>query len=196
MTRRIIGAAALSSALALSSIAGIATAQEPIEPAEPPADEVVASSMTSGTIVAVENPDGSTTYYLQTEAGQLVELSFGPGWFWGPLSALWPEAVEGASVEIGGNVRDGMPSDSASDVALEQAAKDPVLKVNALDGAKRAQGKPPWAGGPKVQGPAHPGYVGWSKGQANKAAGAEKAAKPEKPGRPAHAGPKGPRDDE
>ena len=182
MTRRSIGAAALSSALALSSVAGIASAQEPVEPAAPPADQVVASNTTSGTIVAVENADGSTTYYLQSEDGQVVELSFGPAWFWGPLSALWPEAVDGATVEIGGNVRDGMPSEAAP------------VKVNTVNGAKRAQGKPPWAGGPKVQGPAHPGYVGWSQGQANKAAHA--AAKLEKPGKPAHAGPKGPRDDE
>jgi hypothetical protein len=138
----------------------------------------------------------SVVYSLQTEDGQLIQLSFGPSWFWGPLSDLWPEAVEGASVEIGGNLRDGLPSEDASDVALEQAPKDPVLKVDTLNGAKRAQGKPAWAGGPKVQGPAHPGYAGWSQGQANKAAGAEKAAKPEKPGRPAHAGPKGPREDE
>jgi hypothetical protein len=191
MTRRIIGSALLSTALAVSSMAGMVTAQEPVEPV----DEV-APSTTSGTIVAEQNDDGSIVYSLQTEDGQLVQLSFGPSWFWGPLSALWPEAVEGASVEIGGNLRDGLPSEDASDVALEQAAKDPVLKVDTLNGAKRAQGKPPWAGGPKVQGPAHPGYAGWSKGQANKAAGAEKAAKPEKPGRPAHAGPKGPREDE
>jgi hypothetical protein len=191
MTRRIIGSALLSTALAVSSMAGMVTAQEPVEPV----DEV-APSTTSGTIVAEQNDDGSIVYSLQTEDGQLVQLSFGPSWFWGPLSALWPEAVEGASVEIGGNLRDGLPSEDASDVALEQAAKDPVLKVDTLNGAKRAQGKPPWAGGPKVQGAAHPGYAGWSKGQANKAAGAEKAAKPEKPGRPAHAGPKGPREDE
>jgi hypothetical protein len=191
MTRRIIGSALLSTALAVSSMAGLAAAQEPVEPA----DEA-APSTTSGTIEVVQNDDGSVVYSLQTEDGQSFELSFGPSWFWGPLSALWPEAVEGASVEVGGNLRDGLPSEDASDVALEQAAKDPVLKVNTLNGAKRAQGKPPWAGGPKVQGPAHPGYAGWSQGQANRAAGAEKAAKPEKPGKPAHAGPTGPRDDE
>ncbi|MFO7534016.1 MAG: hypothetical protein R6W93_16310, partial [Candidatus Limnocylindrales bacterium] len=135
MTRRIIGSALLSTALAVSSMAGLAAAQEPVEPA----DEA-APSTTSGTIVVVQNDDGSVVYSLQTEDGQSFELSFGPSWFWGPLSALWPEAVEGASVEIGGNLRDGLPNEGASDVALEQAAKDPVLKVNTLNGVKRAQG--------------------------------------------------------
>ena len=59
-------------------------------------------------------------------------------------------------------------------------AKDsgPEFEVLAVNGKTiREPGKPPWAGGPKVVGPSHPGYAGWSKNHGN-GNGAKASPKP------------------
>ncbi len=194
MTRRATAAATLVAALALSSLAAGAAAQEPLEPT----DDSIAPKTTAGTIVVVENPDGTSTYYLDVDGpgadGPLVKLSFGPAWFW-DLSKVWDGAVaDGEEVEIVGNLRDGMPNENASPVAQAKAAKDPIIKINGITGAERPKGQPAWAGGPKKQLEAHPSYDGWSKGQANKAANQppkpEQATKPVKAEKPDEAGSK------
>ncbi|MFV2064303.1 MAG: hypothetical protein ACC726_12440 [Chloroflexota bacterium] len=175
MNKRSFASAPLVAALALSGIAAGATAQEPADSA----GDSASVSSTTGTVVAVEDGDGLTGYFLQLEDGTLVELSFGPSWFWGELNPF--AALVDSVVTVGGQLRDGRPGENASGTAKEQAAKDPVVKVRTIDGSRRDKGKPPWAGGPKVVGEVHPGYGGWSKGQANKAAKPEKAVKPDKP---------------
>lgn len=81
--------------------------------------------------------DGSTTW----------DLSAGPPWFWGDKNPL--KAYVGKSVTIVGSAEAGGTE----------------LDVETVDGtAIRAPGKPPWAGGPWVVGPTHPGWKPWMAG--------------------------------
>ncbi|MEA2026929.1 MAG: hypothetical protein U9O18_09600 [Chloroflexota bacterium] len=167
MTRRTLASAALIASLATSGLAGAALAQDVAEPVD-----VEANPKTiTGTIEMVEG-----VWYLTPEGGDPIELSFGPSWF-SDLGLLFPDGIPVGDVTIGGNLRDGMPNENASETAMDHATKDPVFKM------KRAKGKPPWAGGPKNEelGEMHPGFEGWSKGQADKPPKPEKAAKPGKP---------------
>jgi hypothetical protein len=187
MRTRTLSAASVSVLLALAGNVAIAVAQD--ETPTEPADETATTDAISGTIVIMEDEDGRTSYFLDVE-GTLIELQVGPAWF-RDLGAVYGVS-EGDEVEIVGNLRSGTPDENASDTAKEQAVKAPQLRIKSVDGESRPKGKPAWAGGPKVQGEAHPGYDGRSKGQA------QKPEKPEKPGKPAHAGkpdkpPKGPR---
>jgi hypothetical protein len=126
-----------------------------------------AQQTTSGQIVAVTDASGKTGYFLQLPDGTEVALSYGPSWFWGPLNPL--AALVGTTVEVTGNVAADAPDEHASATGQEHAANKPKLHVKAVDGAAlRENGKPPWAGGPKVVGEAHPGFAGWSKGPAAK----------------------------
>ena len=118
--------------------------------------------------MAVTDASGVTSYVLQLADGTQIALEYGPSWFWGPLNPL--AALIGASVEVAGHVAADGPDEHASDRAQERAADKPKLKVESVDETPlRVKGKPPWAGGPKVVGEAHPGFSGWSKGQAAKA---------------------------
>lgn len=160
MNKRSTSAAALGALLAIGTTAAVAAAQEP-----DPVDESSAVAGTSGVLEIVTNEDGQPVWYLNV-GGELIELSFGPAWF-NDLTALFG-AAEGDGVTVDGNVRTMSPNENASEVALEKAGQ--TLKVKTVDGEGRDQGKPAWTGGPKEQGESHPGYDGWSKGQANKAA--------------------------
>ena len=161
MHRRTITAAGLSAVLALSGTATIAAAQEETQPVED-----AATSSVTGMLQTVVGEDGRSTWYLDVD-GELIELQFGPSWF-SDLAALFAVA-DGDEVAIGGNLRDGRPDQNASDVAKENAAQAPRLRIKTIGGEERPKGKPAWAGGPKVVGEAHPGHAGWSKGQARKA---------------------------
>jgi hypothetical protein len=169
MTRRILTSATLVTALAFSALPAAAAAQDAVEPA----DETRADKSVTGTITELDG-----TWYVTPVGGDPIELSFGPSWF-KDLSALFGLSDGDADITIGGNLRDGMPNENASETAKEQAAKEPVLKIKirTVNDHKRTKGKPVWAGGPKVVGEAHPGFEGWSKGQADKAPKPEKAAK-------------------
>ncbi len=180
-TRTIITTAAVSAALALGSLAGTVFAQDEVEPV----DEAKPDKSVTGTFDKQTTEDGRVVYVLTTDEG-VIELSYGPSWFVGSLDDLI-----GTDVTIGGNLRDGMPNENASDTAMENAASK--LKILTINGEKRAKGKPPWAGGPKNEelGEMHPGFEGWSKGQeakaaaqANKLSKPEKAVRPDKPGKP------------
>jgi len=167
--------------LAVSGLAGAVAAQDELEPMDP-VEEPAAEKSTTGTVVLQEE-DGRTVYYLDPgDDGDLIQLSYGPSWFWGELHPL--NGLEGEVVTIGGQLRDGMPNENASATGKEHAAKAPAMRVRSIEGEKR-KGKPPWAGGPKVVRESHPGYKGSSEGDATKAAKkpakAAKAAKPAKP---------------
>lgn len=171
MTKRSITSATLVAALALSGLAGATAAQDEVVEDEP-------SASITGELSFIDG-----VWSLTPVDGEPIELSFGPSWFT-DLEALF--GVSEGEVTVAGNVRDGMPNENASDVAKEKAAKPAVVKVRTVNDQKRAKGKPPWAGGPKVVGEAHPGHQGWSKGQADKPA---KPGKPEAPAKPDKGGP-------
>lgn len=101
----------------------------------------------SGTIEAtVDGKDRPT--FTMTVDGMTWELSAGPTWYWGADNPLASHV--GTSVTVVGVHREGTAE----------------LDVLTIDGkAVRAAGKPPWAGGPKVVGPSHPGWKGAAKGE-------------------------------
>jgi cytoskeletal protein RodZ len=96
-----------------------------------------------GTVQQTTDGQGRPAFTL-TAAGKTWELSAGPPWFWGDKNPL--KAYVGKSVTIAGEAEDGGTE----------------LDVSTVNGtAIRAPGKPPWAGGPWVVGPTHPGWKPW-----------------------------------
>jgi hypothetical protein len=101
-----------------------------------------------GTVQQTTDSEGRPAFTL-TAAGKTWQLSAGPPWFWGDKNPLKPYV--GKSVTIAG-------SSETEDGATE-------LDVSTVNGtAIRAPGKPPWAGGPWVVGPTHPGWKSWMAG--------------------------------
>jgi hypothetical protein len=101
----------------------------------------------TGTVEATTDADGEIGYTL-TSGGTTYALGAGPSWFWGDKHPL--KAYVGKTVTITG----------------EQAAGSAEVDVLTVDGkALREAGKPPWAGGWKVVGKAHPG---WSQEKADR----------------------------
>lgn len=99
-----------------------------------------------GTVQKGVDGDGRPSYTM-TVAGKTWTLSAGPPWFWGDNNPL--AAFVGKSVTVAG----------------ETNAGDSEIDVETVDGtALRAPGKPPWAGGPWVVGPTHPGWKAWMAG--------------------------------
>lgn len=100
-----------------------------------------------GAVVAAKDADGATAYTMTVD-GKTVRLEAGPAWFFGDKHPLAPFA--GKTVTITG-------SQSGDEVDVET-----------VDGTRlRADGKPPWAGGWKAVGSAHPG---WSQEKADRLA--------------------------
>jgi hypothetical protein len=116
------------------------------EPKGPKASHEPEVSVTlKGTVAATTATDGSVDYTIVAN-GKTLKLEAGPKWFWGDKNPL--KAFVGKSVTIVG----------------EQSADE--VDVETVDGqAIRAPGKPPWAGGWKVVGSAHPG---WSQAKADR----------------------------
>ena len=103
--------------------------------------EVAAS--VAGTVSAATDADGRPSYTI-TANGKTWTLSAGPAWFWGDKNPL--AAYVGKSVTVAGTSH----------------ANETEVDVETVDGkAIRAPGKPPWAGGPWVVGPTHPGWKEW-----------------------------------
>ena len=101
----------------------------------------------TGTIQVATDADGHETYSLQS-GGKTYTLEAGPPWFFGDKYPL--KKFVGQSVTIDGEV----------------AAGSTEVDVDSVNGtALRAPGKPPWAGGWKVVGAAHPG---WSQEKADR----------------------------
>jgi hypothetical protein len=108
----------------------------------------------TGTVASAEDAKGRATFTMLVD-GVTWELSAGPKWFWGANNPL--AAHVGKTVEVTGTYRAG----------------ENELHVTTVDGkALRAPGRPPWAGGPKVVGSAHPG---WKDGHPGKGHGRENA---------------------
>jgi len=86
---------------------------------------------------------GKHPHYTLKAGSVVYELETGPWWFWGdthPLAAFVGKAV----------------------TVLGQAEGEHGIEVYSANGTKiREPGKPPWAGGPWVQGEKHPGWKPW-----------------------------------
>ena len=121
--------------------------------ATPEADEVITTL--KGVLSAKADADGDVHYYIGD-----VRLSVGPPWFWGTKHPL--KALVGQTITVTGHMESGNPAKAkANGKAKDSGPEFEVLTVNGK--TIREPGKPPWAGGPKVVGPSHPGYAGWSK---------------------------------
>lgn len=151
-----LATAGIASILIVGAVAG----QDP----EDETDAQVPSVETrQGIVEAVTDVDGDVEYQL-TDATGTIELSVGPPWFWGENHPL--DGVTG-DVTATGELDRGAPPAHANANAADRADGEPSFDVFTLNGEEfRAAGKPPWAGGPAVVGESHPGYAGWSRGQA------------------------------
>lgn len=97
----------------------------------------------TGKIVQTTDEKGRPTFTITVDA-VAWELSAGPKWFWGDKNPLAKHV--GDSVVVTGTHHKGQTD----------------LDVETVNGkALRANGKPPWAGGPKVVGERHPGWKAW-----------------------------------
>jgi hypothetical protein len=138
----------------------------------PKAEKVPETPVTlQGTVGTKADEDGGTEYTL-TVNGTVYELEAGPPWYWGENHPL--KGLVGKTVTIEGDQEQGSTS----------------IDVRVADGKTlREPGKPPWAGGWKVQGEKHPGWAQWKvdKADAKAKAQAEKGNGP-----PPWAGPKSP----
>jgi hypothetical protein len=114
----------------------------------PKAEKVPETPVTlEGTVGTRTDEDGDTVYTL-TVSGTVYELEAGPPWFWGDDHPL--KGLVGKTVTIEGDQPEGSTT----------------IEVRVADGKTlREPGKPPWAGGWKVQGEKHPG---WSQAKADR----------------------------
>ena len=118
---------------------------KPTKAAKPDKAPEVAITLT-GTVTTGKDDKGRPTFTM-TAQGKTWTLSDGPSWFWGDKNPL--AAYAGKSVTVVGT--------------QEQGGTE--VDVETVDGkALRAPGKPPWAGGPWVVGPTHPGWKSWMAG--------------------------------
>jgi hypothetical protein len=122
-------------------VLGADPSAKPDDPGKSKADKGAEISVTiTGTVVKTTDEKGRPTFTM-TVNGTTWELSAGPKWFWKDNSPL--AAYAGKSVQVVGTHHAG----------------DTDLDVTTIDGkALRGEGKPPWAGGPKVVGASHPGF--------------------------------------
>ena len=131
------------------------------KPAKTPDETKGPIETLTGVLGVRTDADGDREYVLNG-----IELSVGPPWYWGTKNPLEP--FVGKSVTVTGRTDTGRPSTKANGKAAD--ADGPEFEVYSVNGSKvRAEGKPPWAGGPKVVGERHPGYKGWSQGKSEKA---------------------------
>ena len=101
----------------------------------------------NGTVELTTDADGREIYTL-LDGGKTYTLEAGPAWFFGDHYPLKPYV--GKQVTIEG----------------EAAAGSTDVEVVSVDGTRlREAGKPPWAGGWRAVGAAHPG---WSQAKADR----------------------------
>jgi hypothetical protein len=101
----------------------------------------------SGTVQLATDANGHETYSLK-DGGKTYTLEAGPPWFFGDKYPL--KKFVGKNVTIVGELAQGSTE----------------VEVSTVDGkALREPGRPPWAGGWRVVGSAHPG---WSQDKADR----------------------------
>ncbi len=149
-----------------------AATPKPAEAAETPdADEVVTTL--KGVLTTKKDAEGEVDYYIGD-----VQLSVGPPWFWGAKHPL--VGLVGQAITMTGHMETGNPVKAKAKANATAKDAGPEFEVLTVNGKTiREPGKPPWAGGPKVVGPSHPGYAGWSKNHGNgNGNGAKASTKP------------------
>ena len=102
----------------------------------------------TGTVGTTQDSDGDTEYTLTADDG-VFNLGAGPAWFYDGNHPLAP--LVGKTVTVTG------------ESGIGKKTGEPEIDVYSFtsDGQAtqiRSSGKPPWAGGPKVVGPKHPGF--------------------------------------
>lgn len=164
-----------------SSAPGAAASEKPGKGPKAEKEPEVAVTL-RGVVAAATDAEGKPTYTISAN-GKTVQLDAGPSWFFGDKHPLAP--FVGKTVTVAGGQRGD------------------EVDVETVDGTRlRAEGKPPWAGGWKAVGSAHPGWTQekadrWAAHQAARAgkqggaAGAAGAAGCWPPGQCKDKGPKG-----
>ncbi len=137
-----------------------AATPEPAKATETPdADEV--TTTLSGVLSTKADADGDVDYYIGD-----ARLSVGPPWFWGDKHPL--AGLVGTTITVTGQTETGNPAKAKAKANAKTKDSGPEFEVLTVNGTTiREPGKPPWAGGPKVVGPSHPGFAGWSKNHGN-----------------------------
>jgi hypothetical protein len=139
-----IGASASPAASAVPSSSAAPSAQPFVPGPRVGPGEGSEATITLTGIVGTTTDGQGRAHYTLVSGGKTYELSDGPPWFWGDKNPL--KAYVGKSVRVTG----------------EMEAEGTEIDVQTVDGkAIRDPGKPPWAGGPWVVGPRHPGWKPW-----------------------------------
>ncbi|MGH2498691.1 MAG: hypothetical protein ACRDF0_01140, partial [Candidatus Limnocylindria bacterium] len=101
--------------------------------------------------------DGDPVYTIDTGSG-VLRLDAGPPWFHGTPHPL--AAFVGQVVTVSGERGGARPATVPAPAKVDEGPEIDVFSVtlNGNTTTIRAAGKPPWAGGPSVVGPKHPGY--------------------------------------
>jgi hypothetical protein len=103
----------------------------------------------TGTVGTTQDPDGDTEYTLAAEDG-VFNLGVGPPWFYEGNHPLAP--LVGKTVTVTGESKIGKKTGEPEIDVYSFTSDDQTTQI------RSSSGKPPWAGGPKVVGPKHPGF--------------------------------------
>jgi hypothetical protein len=143
--RALVIVAGLAAALAIAiPVIGADPSGAPAPPGQAKPDKGPELERTiRGTVESAADADGRPSYTI-TAGDETWTLSAGPTWYWGDENPL--RVWVGKTVEVAGTYHEG----------------ETELDVETVDGERlREPGKPPWAGGPWVQGEKHPGWKPW-----------------------------------
>src|SRR5215218_52661 len=103
----------------------------------------------TGTVGTAQDPDGDTEYTLTANDG-VFNLGAGPAWFYDGNHPLAP--LVGKTVTVTGESKIGKKT-GQPEIDVYSVTSDGQIPTQI-----RSSGKPPWAGGPQVVGPKHPGF--------------------------------------
>ena len=102
----------------------------------------------TGTVGTTQDSDGDTEYTLTADDGAF-NLSAGPAWFYDGNHPLAP--LVGKTVTVTGESKIGKKTGQPEIDVYSVTSDGQTTQI-------RSSGKPPWAGGPQVVGPKHPGF--------------------------------------
>ena len=103
----------------------------------------------TGTVGTTQDPDGDTEYTLTADGG-VFNLGAGPAWFYDGNHPLAP--LVGKTVTVTGESKIGKKTGEPEIDVYSVTSDGQTTQI-------RSSGKPPWAGGPQVVGPKHPGFA-------------------------------------
>ncbi len=118
------------------------------EPTAEKADESKPTVEKTGTVGTTQDPDGDTEYTLIAQDG-VFDLGAGPSWFYEGNHPLAP--LVGKTVTVTGESKIGKKTGKPKIDVYSVISDGQTTQI-------RSSGKPPWAGGPQVVGPKHPGF--------------------------------------